>query len=517
MRFADKLELLMNITNTSNSRLARHVSLDASFVSRLRRGERSPAHGVSYIQAMSYYFARGCQADYQRVALAEAIRDPSLLKEGAPESLAIIIEGWLRGDHDVIDEFMDEFSRFQFKKASGKSEPPPPLPDIDNGIEAAVELYYGTEGKRSAVLSFLARVLQEQKPRTLLLFSDEDLAWMTDDPEFTARWGHLMVQVLQAGHQVKIIHTITRNLDEMLAGIKGWVPLYMTGRVEPYYYPKARDGLFRRTLFIAPDCAALTCSSVRGGSAQTVNLLLREMPAVAALTLEYNDFLALCRPLMHIFSHYNQDDYLSTLAEFEDEAGDSIVKTGSPSTLSMPAELLASITARSEDPAAARLILHQQRRSTEFHHRLQESNFTEMFCLPRLEAILAGEVAVSLYDIPDNAETFYTPGEFLLHLENIIRLLKNCANYHVHLAGAGQLAGSMLYVKEDVGVLVGKTALPPVVFAINEANLTAAFWDYMQGLLGDKHRDLRSRSRTIDELEDLAARLKAELAALELS
>jgi len=34
MTFAEKLDFLMTITNTSNSLLARNISIDASFISR---------------------------------------------------------------------------------------------------------------------------------------------------------------------------------------------------------------------------------------------------------------------------------------------------------------------------------------------------------------------------------------------------------------------------------------------------------------------------------------------------
>jgi hypothetical protein len=41
MAFHEKLHLLMNITNTSNSALARSLGLDASYISRLARAAGS--------------------------------------------------------------------------------------------------------------------------------------------------------------------------------------------------------------------------------------------------------------------------------------------------------------------------------------------------------------------------------------------------------------------------------------------------------------------------------------------
>ena len=68
----EKLDFLMNITNTSNSALALNIKLDPSHISRLRRGERNALKNEACIGAMGAYFARHCEEDYQQKALAEA-------------------------------------------------------------------------------------------------------------------------------------------------------------------------------------------------------------------------------------------------------------------------------------------------------------------------------------------------------------------------------------------------------------------------------------------------------------
>ena len=512
LRFADKLDLLMNVTRTSNSLLAHQTALDASFISRLRRGERTPPRDVNYIKTMSAYFARSCKADYQKAAVLGAIADSSLYNPNPSAPLTDLIERWLRedtgeGEHRAIGEFLDGLARFQ----PGSSwKMPLPQAEVVSRSVAPIETYYGIEGKRAAVLTFLSLVLQSPQPQTLLLHSDEDIDWMTGSPEFASQWAALMLQILSRGNRIRIIHNVNRDLDEMMAGIRGWVPIYMSGAVEPYYYPRTRDGLFRHTLFIAPESGALTSSSVRGGSTHALNLLFTAPETVRALTREYHDFLALCRPLMRIFTHSNQADYLPTLTEFEGESGDAIIKSDRPTSLTLPPEVAASLAARDHGAPIEKLLSCQQNRIAGFERRLPDHHFTEIFPLPSLVDILAGQIAVNFCDIPDQARIFYTPGEFHRHLLNIIRLLKTCDNYHVHVAETLKLGGSLVYVKENVGVLVGNIESPPVVFAINEANMTAAFWDYLQALLPDHRAETARRTQTIAELEALASQLAAE-------
>lgn len=74
MNFAEKLDFLMNITKTSNNALARGLLIDASTISRLRRGIRPPACNATYIEPMANYFAHALQNQYQKTALHEVIK-----------------------------------------------------------------------------------------------------------------------------------------------------------------------------------------------------------------------------------------------------------------------------------------------------------------------------------------------------------------------------------------------------------------------------------------------------------
>ncbi len=512
MTFADKLDLLMKITNTSNVVLARNISMDASFISRLRRGVRTPARNVTYLQAMAEYFARNCSAEYQKAALWEAVKSSSQIQPS--ESLEMIIYKWLNEKEalaaDPINAFLDGIIHFQFRKM--ESAEGADLDKIACKAISEVEVFYGVNGKQTAVLTFLSLVLKSKSQQTILLYSDEDMGWLTGNREFTTQWACLLLQFLKRGNRIKIIHSINRNFDEMMVGIKQWVPLYMTGAIEPYYYPKTRDGLFRQTMFIAPDAAAAVTSSSVGSTTQNAaNFLFTNNETVQALSEEYRYFLHLCCPLMHISTPSNKEEYLSLLTEFEDEKASTIVKADGLTNITMPLAVLNSMMIRIENSRAEQLSSYLQKRIEKFHECLQKFRFTEIFSLPSLERIFAGEVAVTLSDTLSETELFYTPEEYRQHLHNIIHLLETCDNYCVHVTRDKHLDGVIVYVREDVGVLVVKTSLPSVVFAINESNMTAAFWDYLSVILKKESHSKMNRIHTVAKLKDFAARLEKEM------
>lgn len=52
MQFYEKLDFLMNITRTSNSALGQKVKLDASYISRLRKGQRGALKDIACIKSI---------------------------------------------------------------------------------------------------------------------------------------------------------------------------------------------------------------------------------------------------------------------------------------------------------------------------------------------------------------------------------------------------------------------------------------------------------------------------------
>ena len=337
-----KIDLLMRLTKTTNSSMARFTAMDPSHLSRLRRGERSVAPGAPYLGRMAIYFARHCREEYQIRTLAELVKI-SPERMDAPELLADAIENWLYQEEQhgglAVEKFLE-----------GISQRPAALPpDLAGGSEVVREEecwcytdkdscrpLYGNHGKREAVLCFLERILSSASPTEVLLFSDEDMDWMTEDRRFMMEWAGLMMKIGLAGHQITMIHTINRNLDEMLTAIGQWMPLYMTGAIKPYYFPKKRDGILKRTLFIATGIGAVTSSSVIRPQPEQMILYLTDEQGVRSVREEFNQYFSLCRPLMKIFTEKDYQAHLDVLTEFEGEEANSLIRTASLWAVTMP-------------------------------------------------------------------------------------------------------------------------------------------------------------------------------------
>jgi len=504
LQFYEKLDFLMNISNTTNSALSSYINLDASHISRLRRGKRSAVKDENSLRLMAEFFTRRCIDDYQRKALADMLGIDFLSLDTTNSSQFIM--RWLKDEKNEeakkIESFLNQISSISARPTA--SEPPNILPTVTSTTDT--EIYFGLEGKRLAVEYFLSDVLAQKQSQTLLLYSDEPTDWMIADRGFMAKWAALMGKVLSKGNRVKIIHTVSRDLDEMLNAISQWMPLYMSGLIEPYFYPKKKDGIFKRTLFIAPNTSAITSSTTGDMINKAANFYIKNKETIWALTEEFNQYISLCNPLMKIFTPYEKASYIDTLLEFEKEKGNCIIITESLSLLTMPEAVASSFRHRIMDKDLNYNELVENRRES-FQQQLQDDSFFEIIRIFDGEKIKNGEVKISSSDMLNGEESYYTLEEYISHLENIQHLMNTYPNFNIYLTEEPIESRYMVYVKENLGAIIAKTSAPSVAFAFNESNLTAGFWDYLISLISEKAYRYPNKKESSDKLSEYISSL----------
>ncbi len=303
-RTSEKIDLLMRITGTNNAQLARALNFDASYISRIRSGKRGLPSGLPFIEPAAELFARNIREPYQAETLARelGIADswPASTKEAAR-----LIASWLK------DEDVGKDTAALKERASHNQAQP-----ITTSATAEVRMFSGNQQRREAALLFLNKVLATAEPCELLLQSEEETAWMYEDPVFEAEWARLMTSLLKRGYSLTIVHTVSRDGTEMWEGIREWLPLYLAGIVKSYYYPRLRDGVRMRSLFVARNTCATVSNSVQGMEDDACCFMLDNPGAVAAYEREFDAFLSLCRPLAKVLVPASHDELNGLLADY---------------------------------------------------------------------------------------------------------------------------------------------------------------------------------------------------------
>lgn len=180
-----------------------------------------------------------------------------------------MLRDWLKNEKDRGDLISNLLYQISNSGVAGSDLPAMLL--SDGNREGLPYYYYGVQGKRKAVLRFFEEVLARKVPLHLKLYSEENMKWMLGDPAFAKKWSSLFAQCLRQGARVSIVHSLSRDLDELIESIISWLPVYMTGRIAPYYCPKSGMAFFSGRSFWqsiplpsrvprSPTTAMLTCS-----------------------------------------------------------------------------------------------------------------------------------------------------------------------------------------------------------------------------------------------------------------
>ena len=122
-----------------------------------------------------------------------------------------------------------------------------------------------------------------------------------------------------------------------------------------------------------------------------------------------------------------------------------------------------------------------------FHHHLRNGDQV----IQDVCAMIKKSKLKNMHVAPSSIFPSYTNMVDLILSEQITDIDTNYINGPVakvvsegHLKGRfidnGDNRGMSVHVKEEVGVVVAKLHEPFIMFAINESNMTAAFWDYME-------------------------------------
>lgn len=469
--FSEKLNFLMEIADVKNSDLASAVSMDASHISRLRRGNRRLPKNQTYVMAMSRYFAKHINDPFRRRIVADALHFPVEWPKST-DTVAELICRWLTADDNVHDTKIDRFL-FGFANSANSGLPASEPSDKSVIFERSEYCYYGTAGKQAAVIRFLTEILNESSPQTLLLFSDEEMSWLYGDPAFSREWARLLKGVLQKGNRIKIIHTLSRDANEMMEAVTKWVPVYMTGAIESYYYPKLRDGLFQRTMFIAPKTAAIVSSSVKQNVSEMLNLYIVVPNGIKALVIEYERYLSLCRPLIDVMNTASSERFFRELYDFNSVSAHGIILSAVPSLMTMPENVVNAFAKKA--PMIKKV---WEKVSKSFNIMTQSNELFEIIMPPQKEDTESGCVSLPMNDFYFAENLCYTQKQYKEHLINMLKLTKENPNYHVAVSTNVQ-RDIMIYAKEDTGVIMAKSCSPTVVFTMREPNITSAFWSFL--------------------------------------
>ena len=487
---SSKLDLLMNLTGTGNGELSKALNFDISYISRIRTGKRGIPRHQPFVEPAAAYFV-------DKISDDRIIQDvvAFLISKDTPwpadrETAIRRLADWLSFDigdgSRVIETFIQRFGEVQIPE---KATATPRASLLDRQIPLS---FTGNAGKRRAMEFFLSDLIQQEPPGEVLFYTDENGHWIMEDPEFADFWWRAWMQFLQRGGHLCLIHTANSGLREVLTEVQFFLPLYMTGGVQPYFSPVLLDRIFCRTMFLQPGKMAVISQSVGASTPPGATFLVRNPAAVSAVEDDYLSFRNLCIPLMRVLDPDNQAD--REMLNFFYASNEPHIHMGRVPLLgTLPESVIDRMKGRIHNEEFVRQLLGCREM---FRSKLEAGiDVTEILNLPTPEQILAGSVMLPISSAFGKITLYYERAEFLQQLLEVTQLLEQYPNYH--LIFTNRMPENVDTFSTQGTTLLVRLGAEGLAFFIQN-RISYSFWDYLRHFHEKTNREL-----TIRTLQDL--------------
>ena len=304
--FGSKLGELMRLAGATGSRLSRLTGLDSSLISRYRRGRQ--------VRCSPTVLERICGAligdirqrkNMPRLAGLLQISEEMLGEEDAVH----IVCDWLCGvsapvSRIALENLLDSITEYS-ETILEEQDVPEDWCDI---LRDEQKRYVGYDGLRRAMMRLLATALEEA-PEEIWLYSDAVSVWLEGD--YLAQWERMMHRIVRRGIRIRILHNIDREMPGMVAGIRRWLPMYMTGYVKPFYSLRYGGERFSHVMFLIPGRAAVTACCVCGMEDACTYHFMTDTADVGRVQEAMEHLFARSRPLIRVLDHADDPGYVT--------------------------------------------------------------------------------------------------------------------------------------------------------------------------------------------------------------
>lgn len=486
--FGERLDRAMTALELSNAQLAALLNIDVSMVSRYRSGIYSPHGNERLSERLVGVLLSRAEKAARMQALAELCALPAeRLDAGA-------LAEWLYSvPEDESGILAQKLLRSLDSYRHGHGVPPE-LPEAPS-VETA-DRYWGKEGLRKSVIRFLMDA--EREGGELLLYSDEPMDWLSGDPKYFALWASLMAACVRNGVSIRIIHNVDRDGTEMLDGIRGWLPLYISGRIEPYVFRREHNPRFCHTLFLRPGAACIHGFTPAGGGEDRWYDYITDMRRLDALKREFDRMVISASPFLKIFTA----SMSRAFADFRMERLGlrNYLLTALP-VVTMPEGLLERVLSRAAlDGERRRSVLAFYRDARRrFFEILSQDSVNMILCAPSEGTPLPGRVNFALDLIELSVD--YTQEEYAEHIAAVTELVEHERNFHLILLPDAPFRDIQLVTLGDAAAVL-RCRDPHAAFLVLNPVLTESVADYLSALIEQFSAERQPTAEALRNMRD---------------
>ena len=313
--FSMRVDSLMKLLGMKNADVAIPLHLDSSYISRIRRGERTPNDKRRFAEvgaqvASLRCMERGCLKEL--LALMDAEDELASLDELNIDSalgLAEYVGRWLLGNQIVESDVTAIESLFEMANsmkytqwfAHARQVEPVPTGTLDH--EPSARFYVGKDFIWKAEMDFL-NTAAACGAENLYLSSGMPALETELNEERIELYRQAVMGLVNRGCNITVVDDPGRPLRESILVLRLWMPIYMTGKATALYMDGLSGRLFCHVNFVC-ECCALASEAIRGLEGDG-RYYITSLPEDLAYYQKKMDHLLDCA--YSLFEIYREDD-----------------------------------------------------------------------------------------------------------------------------------------------------------------------------------------------------------------
>ena len=389
------------------------------------------------------------------------------------------VQDWLLGSHapreDSVSRFLtklDEFDLNAYIRSVHFDELKVPVAPFQLPTSRS---YSGLRQMMDSELDFMKAAVLSRSTEPVFMYSDMPMTEMAQDPEFPKKWMFGMALLLKKGLRLQIIHNIDRNLPEMMLGLESFIPMYMTGQIEPYYFKSPQGGVFLHFLRVS-GTAALTGEAVSGHHSEGRYYLTNNRTEVAYYRRRADALLENAKPLMEIYRADGASRLNAFLLADSRTPGRRRCVLSAPPLYTADPAFLAAVLQRHDVPAPdqERILAHAKSRREQAETILRDNEM--VLALPRLteEAFERYPMSLPLSGSFYERDIPYTYQEYLEHIDQTEQFAAVHPRCRLELTADSTFRNLQIVMHEGRWAMVSKEKSPAIHFVIRHVKLRSA-------------------------------------------
>ncbi len=480
--YVTNLNTLINALDIRVSVLAKALSFDSSYISKILAGQRKPRRVSDFTQSIGSFISRVCIDEQQLTALSQLLNcDAEQLD--SPRAISGAVTNWLGNntvvaEKDPIENFLDKLEDFNLDEYINVIHfndiklPTAPF------LLPTSKTYTTIEGMKKCELDFIKATVLSKSKKDVILYSDMPLEEMAKDEDFAKKWMFGMAMLLKKGLHLHFIHNVYRPFQEMMLGLEGNIPMYMTGQISPYYLPAPTNAVFTHIIKVS-GAAALEGCAIAGHQTKGEYVLTKSDERIRFIREKAEDLLKKAKPLMDIYRSDRKVEYRAAMKQSW-KTGDRLTVSSALPIFTLPKEALREILTRNKLDGSEVREIEEFRADylamvCEF---LKNNKLAVVLPEPSKEQFEAAPIQLALSEMFCETDVPYTYEEYTAHLQATKYFAVQHPNLTVKTDSSPAFRNITYSVIHADTVIVSKNKYPTIHFVIHHKKMVQAFRNF---------------------------------------